>query len=83
MSFSYVYLIFILLFISQPILFVCVTQWMEVGLAGALGLAAVNLVEVDDPFVLAPARVLPLRTEAASVQERRTRLNPVTPDPAV
>lgn len=56
---------------------------MEGGLAGAPGLAVINLVEADGPSELALARVHRLKTEAASVRERRIRSNPATPDPAV
>lgn len=61
----------------------CCVQWTEAGLAGALGPAVIKPAAEDAPSGPAPVPVLHPKTEAANVQERRTRSNPATPSPAV
>lgn len=58
-------------------------QWMEDGLAGVLGLAAISVVVVDVLFGLAPAPAPHPRMVERNAKERRIRSNPATPSPVV
>lgn len=68
---------------SVLIYVVLIMQWMEDGLAGVLGLAAINVVEGDVLFGLAPAPAPHPRTVGRNAKERRIRSNPATPSPVV
>lgn len=63
--------------------YVLIMQWMEDGLAGVPGLAAINVVVVDVLFGLAPARAPHPRMVGRNAKEKRIRSNPATPSPVV
>lgn len=65
------------------LIYVLIMQWMEDGLAGVLGLAAINVVAVDVLFGLAPAPAPHPRMVGRNAKERRIRSNPATPSPVV
>lgn len=65
------------------LIYVLIMQWMEDGLVGVPGLAAISVVVVDVLFGLAPALVPHPRMVGRNAKERRIRSNPATPSPVV